>query len=70
MKKRKKEKNSPVVRDSVTMAEIQFFHFDVRGRGEAVRLLLHAAGQSFENVLVPRATWGPEAKAGEAWSAL
>ena len=49
------------------MADIQFFHFDLRGRGEAVRLLLHAAGQKFDDVRIPRASWGPEAKAGKDW---
>lgn len=47
------------------MAEIQFFHFDVRARAEPVRLLLHAAGEKFDDVRIPRGSFGPEARAGK-----
>jgi len=47
------------------MADIQLFYFDVRARGEPIRLLLHAAGQTFDDVRIPRASWGQEDKAGE-----
>lgn len=47
------------------MENIKLHYFDTRGKGEFIRLLLHAAGQKFEDVIVPLSSWGPEGKAGE-----
>ena len=47
------------------MENIKFYYFDTRARGELIRLLLHAGGQKFEDIIIPTATWGPEVKKGE-----
>lgn len=47
------------------MSDIKLVYFDVRGRGEAIRLVLHAAGQQFDDVRVAPETWGQELKAGQ-----
>ncbi|KAK7102216.1 glutathione S-transferase-like isoform X1 [Littorina saxatilis] len=45
------------------MDNIKLYYFDLRGKGEFIRLLLRAAGQKFDDVIVPRSSWGPEGKA-------
>lgn len=54
--------NSGVI---IIMDNIKLYYFDLRGKGEFIRLLLRAAGQKFDDVIVPRSSWGPEGKAGE-----
>lgn len=39
------------------MADIRLVYFDARGRAEFIRLLLHAAGQPFDDIRVTRTQW-------------
>ena len=46
------------------MADIQLFYFEIRARAELIRFMLHAAGQKFDDNIIPRASW-PKGKEGE-----
>nr|KAG5697495.1 hypothetical protein BaRGS_029386 [Batillaria attramentaria] len=50
-------------------AVTQFFYFDIRGKGEIVRLVLVAAGQKFEDNRISFAEW-PEKKADTPYGQL
>ncbi len=43
------------------MAEYKLFYYDLRARGELIRLIFHASGQKFEDFRFPRDKW-PEYK--------
>jgi len=48
--------------------KIQLVYFGVRGRAETLRLVLHAAGQTFDDVRIDRETWAqkkPETPYGQ-----
>ena len=42
------------------MSDIKLVYFDLRGRGEAIRMTLEAAGQKYEEVRIPLSEWSKE----------
>ena len=48
------------------MVQYTLKYFDVRGLGEAIRLLFHYVGQSFEDVRFTHEQW-PALKPSELW---
>lgn len=48
------------------MSDIKLYYFNVRGKGEFLRLLFRAAGVQFEDKRIERADWGPDSDAKKA----
>lgn len=42
------------------MSEIKFVYFDLRARGEPIRLVLEAAGKPYQDVRIPLERWAQE----------
>ena len=42
------------------MSSIKFVYFDIRGRGETIRMTLEAAGQKYEDVRIQMSDWSKE----------
>ena len=42
------------------MSSIKLVYFDIRGRGEAIRMTLEAAGQKYEDVRIQLSDWPKE----------